>query len=177
MRKTILDTETTGLHPEHGHKIIEIAAIEMIDNELTGKEFHYYLDPQRPIDPGAAKIHGITDDMVKGKPVFKDINEELKEFVSGSQCIIHNAQFDTGFLDKECEIIEADWRIAKIADILCTLWASWNHDGVRYKKGYNLDSLSKKYDVKIERVNHGALLDANILAQVYLGLLKDGVVK
>jgi DNA polymerase-3 subunit epsilon len=185
MRQIFIDTETTGLDPKKGHRIIELAAVEMINRELTGNNFHVYINPARPIDPGAAAVHGITDEMVKDKPLFKDIIYDFINYLyeTGSrdisELIMHNAKFDIGHIDNEFDIYNKldsiPIRICKLKEgnlIKCTLQMAWAMDNVEFVKGYKLDQLMVKYGINIERKDHGALLDATILAHVYLAMTK-----
>jgi DNA polymerase III subunit epsilon len=169
MRQIVLDTETTGLSPQAGHRIIEIGAIELINRRFTGKQFHYYLHPDREIDYGAQKVHGITLDFLADKPRFPEISAALIEFIRGAELIIHNASFDIGFLNYELSRINKrlggidDY--AQVTDSL-TL-ARKKHPGQKN----SLDALAKRYQIThFERDLHGALLDAQILAQVYLAM-------
>ena len=168
MRQVILDTETTGLIPEEGHRIVEIGALEMIDRQLTGNHVHFYINPERLIEQGAIEIHGITDDFLIDKPFFKDIAAELVSFLEGAELIIHNASFDVGFLNHElrltCRSFKSLTHYCQI--IIDTLViARQKHPG----QHNNLDALCRRYCVNnANRDYHGALLDAKLLAQVYL---------
>lgn len=169
MRQIILDTETTGLEPSQGHRIIEIGCVELVDRRKTGNTFHYYLQPDRSIDPGAVEVHGITDEQLAGKPRFRDIVDEFMEFVRSAELVIHNAAFDTGFLNHELSLLGAERGvITDICSIACTLQLARSmHPGQKN----NLDSLCKRYNVdNSQRTHHGALLDAEILADVYLAM-------
>ena len=167
-RQIILDTETTGLDVTRNHKIIEIGCIELIDRKFTGKKFHQYLNPNREIDQGAISIHGITNEFLKDKPLFKDVKDDLLAFIDGSELILHNAPFDVGFLEHEYKkakqpVILSD--LCKIFDTL--LYARRLHPGQKN----NLDALCKRYNVdNSSRDFHGALLDARILSDVYLSM-------
>jgi DNA polymerase-3 subunit epsilon len=167
MRQIILDTETTGLEWEQGHRIIEIGCIELIGRRITKNRFHTFLNPGREIDFGALEVHGIQRESLLDKPEFADISGELMKFLSGSELIIHNAKFDIGFLNHELSLI--DGSIAEIQDV-CTVQdtlqlARQLHPGQRN----SLDALCKRYGVdNSHRVLHGAMLDAEILADVYL---------
>ena len=167
-RQIILDTETTGINPKEGHRIIEIGCVELIGRRLTGRHFHVYLQPDREIDEGAIAVHGITNDALKDKPRFKEVADEFFEFIKGAQLIIHNAAFDVGFINNEFALIKQDERadISEHCSILDTLMmARERHPGQRN----NLDALCKRYGVDNSgRDLHGALLDAEILADVYL---------
>ncbi len=167
MRQIILDTETTGLSPAEGHRIIEIGCIELIDRKRTGRHFHVYIQPQREVDPGAFAVHGISDKFLADKPLFAHISEDFLRYIDGAELVIHNAPFDIGFLDSEF----ARLNIGKIADrcaILDTLpLARKKHPGQQN----SLDALCRRYYVDLsERSLHGALLDAELLASVYLAM-------
>jgi len=169
MRQIVLDTETTGLDPSNGHRIIEIGCVELIDRRHTGNNYHCYINPEREIDDGAVAVHGITNDFLADKPFMRDVNDEFLEYVSGAELVIHNADFDTAFIDAEFSKLEGD--LGKIADhcqILDTLkMARELHPGQKN----NLDALCKRYFVdNSQRDLHGALLDARILADVYLAM-------
>jgi DNA polymerase-3 subunit epsilon len=167
MRQIVLDTETTGLTPEEGHRIIEIGCVEIINRTLTGNRFHAYLNPEREIDAGAAEVHGLTHEFLAHKPLFGDIADDLLTFIAGAELIIHNAPFDVAFLDHELGLLESGKgqlrEYCAITDTL--LLAKQKHPGQRN----SLDALCKRYGVdNSHRDLHGALLDAEILAQVYL---------
>ena len=167
MRQIILDTETTGLEPEHGHRVIEIGAVEMIDRRLTGQNFHVYLNPDREIDDGALEVHGISNDFLRDKPRFAEVAEDFLAFIDGGELLIHNAPFDVGFLDNELKLLGPPFMpIDGRFDIVDTLeLARELHPGQRN----SLDALCKRYEVdNSSRTLHGALLDAEILAEVYL---------
>ncbi len=166
-RQIVLDTETTGLDAKLGHRIIEIGCVELIDRKFTGKHFHQYVNPKRKVDPGAFKIHGISDDFLKDKPIFEDIVEDLLSFISGAELIIHNAPFDVGFINNELKLINSSVNsAADICSIIDSLKLARNmHPGQKN----SLDALCKRYLVdNSKRELHGALLDAEILADVYL---------
>lgn len=167
MRQVVLDTETTGLDPTEGHRIIEIGCVEVIGRRLTGNRFHVYLNPEREIDPGAVEVHGLSAEFLADKPRFADIAEDLLAYIKGAELIIHNAPFDIGFLNHELQLLPTS--LASVADyctVLDTLaLARKKHPGQRN----NLDALCKRYNVdNRHRELHGALLDAEILAEVYL---------
>lgn len=169
MRQIVLDTETTGLEPSEGHRIIEIGAVELLDRRLSGKNFHTYLNPQRDIEDGALEVHGITREFLADKPVFADIAEDLLDFVRDSEVLMHNAPFDLGFLDMELShLTECPGRLEDFVSVLDTLeLARELHPGQRN----SLDALCKRYEVDdSSRSLHGALLDAEILAEVYLAM-------
>ncbi len=168
MRSVVLDTETTGMPVGDGHRIIEIGCVELIGRRLTGRHYHVYLQPDREIDEGAIAVHGITNEFVQDKPRFREVADEFFEFIKGAQLIIHNAAFDVGFINNEFALIKQDERadISEHCSILDTLlMARERHPGQRN----NLDALCKRYGVDNSgRDLHGALLDAEILADVYL---------
>jgi len=170
MRQIILDTETTGLSPKAGHRIIEIGCVELINRRLTGNHFHYYLNPGRAIDPGAQAVHGITAEFLADKPRFKEIVSSLLEYVQDAQIIIHNADFDLGFLDHELSLCGKQYLDFEeyVSSVVCTLQMARNkHPGQKN----NLDVLCKRYQVdNTHRELHGALLDSEILAEVYLAM-------
>lgn len=168
MRQIILDTETTGLSTEAGHRIIEIGCLEMIDRRLTGNKFHEYINPEVKVEQGAVQVHGITNEFLKDKPLFKEIIQELIDFISGAELIIHNAEFDVGFLNHEFKLAKYTKKIEQLCRVIDTLTlARKKHPGQRN----SLDALCKRYNVDNSNRNlHGALLDAELLALVYLAL-------
>ncbi len=168
MRQVVLDTETTGLEPNLGHRIIEIGCIELIDRKFTGNNLHIYLNPERKIDDGAFRVHGISNEFLQDKPLFKDIANQFINFVYGAELIIHNAPFDVAFLNAELAGIKHKNLLEEFCDIVDTLvLAREKHPGQRN----NLDALCKRYNVNnSNRKLHGALLDAEILAFVYLAM-------
>jgi DNA polymerase-3 subunit epsilon len=169
MRQIVLDTETTGLEPEQDHRIIEIGCVEMVDRRLTGNNFHVYLQPDRVIDAGAIEVHGITNEFLEDKPRFADIVEDFLAYITGAELVIHNAPFDVGFMDHELTRMRAGMpAITEICSVLDTLvMARRKHPGKRN----NLDALCDRYAVdNSRRDKHGALLDAEILAEVYLAM-------
>lgn len=169
MRRIVLDTETTGLEPADGHRVIEIGAIEMVDRRLSGQHFHSYLNPQRDIEDGALEVHGITREFLLDKPLFADVAEDFLQFIRGAELIIHNAPFDLGFLDMELSLLpDCPGRIRDFCSVVDTLeLARELHPGQRN----NLDALCKRYEIdNSSRVLHGALRDAEILADVYLAM-------
>jgi DNA polymerase III subunit epsilon len=169
MRKIILDTETTGRAISEGHRIIEIGCLELIDRRLTQRYFHCYLNPDRDSDAGALAVHGLTRQFLQDKPAFSVIVEELIAFIKGAELIIHNASFDLAFLDHEIKLSKKNYKkISDYCQILDTLpLARQLHPGQRN----SLDALCKRYQVdNSKRERHGALLDAELLAQVYLAM-------
>jgi len=169
MRQIVLDTETTGLDPRDGHRLIEIGCVELVDRRLTRNNFHQYLQPDREIDAEAAEVHGITNAFLKDKPRFAEVAEAFLRYVTGTELIIHNAAFDVGFIDHELWLWRADGpKLADLCEVTDTLaMARRLHPGQRN----SLDALCKRYGVdNSHRDLHGALLDAEILADVYLGM-------
>jgi DNA polymerase III subunit epsilon len=166
MRQVVLDTETTGLEHSQGHRIIEIGCIEVLHRRITERSFHTYLNPERAIDEGAMRVHGITLEQLADKPRFADQADEFLEFVSGAELIIHNAPFDVGFLDAELTRARPGTKISDHCGVLDTLLlARRMHPGQRN----SLDALCQRYEVdNTGRQLHGALLDAELLADVYL---------
>jgi len=174
MRQIVFDTETTGLEPEQGHRIIEIGAIEIVNRRRTGRQFHRYLCPDREIDPGAVQVHGLTTEFLSGQPRFAEVFAELREFVAGAELIIHNAPFDVAFLDAEMRrlaeqgVLESALATRDVCSVLDTLaLARQMHPGQRN----SLDALCKRYSIdNSHRDLHGALLDADLLLEVYLAM-------
>jgi DNA polymerase III subunit epsilon len=167
MRQVVLDTETTGLDPAQGHRVIEIGCIEIENRRLTGRHFHCYLNPDREIDEGAVQVHGITSAFLADKPRFGQIANDFLQFVAGAELVIHNAPFDVGFLNSELRLIGNQYsKLEEYCSIVDTLtMARKKHPGQRN----SLDALCKRYEVdNSQRELHGALLDAEILADVYL---------
>lgn len=169
MRQIVLDTETTGLEPAQGHRIIEIGCVELSNRRLTGNTYHQYLQPDREIDQGAIEVHGITNEFLADKPRFEDVVEEFLGFLGDAELIIHNAPFDVGFINHELNRIRhpaAD--ISRCCRVIDTLALARDmHPGQRN----SLDALCKRYEIdNSQRELHGALLDAEILADVYLAM-------
>ncbi len=168
MRQIVLDTETTGLQPSLGHRIIEIGCVELLSRRVTGSTFHRYLNPERDIDLGAEAVHGLQREDLASQPRFAEVADDLLEFIGGSELIIHNAEFDIGFLDAELRRAGRAIAMSEFCRVLDTLvLAREMHPGQRN----NLDALCKRYNVDNSgRELHGALLDARILADVYLAM-------
>lgn len=166
MRQIVLDTETTGLEPGEGHRIIEIGCLELLDRRLSGRQFHRYINPDRPVESGALTVHGLSDEFLADKPRFEEVAEEFIEFVRGAELLIHNASFDVGFLDSELARLGDAPRLADLADVVDTLMLARElHPGQRN----SLDALCRRYEVdNSNRTLHGALLDSELLAEVYL---------
>ena len=166
-RIVVLDTETTGLSPREGHRIIEIGCVELINRRLTGKRFHAYLNPERTIDDGAIAVHGISNEFLDDKPLFRQISAEFIAFIQNAELVIHNAPFDVGFINNEFSLLEDDTKtLADFCLVFDTLvYARKKHPGQRN----SLDALCKRYGIdNSHRELHGALLDAEILAEVFL---------
>ena len=166
-RLIVLDTETTGIRPEEGHRIIEVGAVQILNREITNTEFHKYVQPNKPVGD-SVNIHGITDKFLINKPQFDKISNDLLSFIKGATLIIHNAPFDLGFLNNELKINGNDKKIEDICQIIDTLELSKEQ---RPGTMHNLDALCRRFGVDTSaRTRHGALLDAQILAQVYLAM-------
>lgn len=169
MRQIVLDTETTGLEVSQGHRIIEIGCVELENRRLTGNHYHQYINPQREVDQGAIEVHGITNEFLADKPLFGQIGAEFVDYVAGAELIIHNAPFDLGFLNAELKRMDRGHQdLETICTVVDTLvMARTRHPGQRN----NLDALCQRYQVdNSQRDLHGALLDAEILADVYLAM-------
>lgn len=169
MRQVVLDTETTGLEFTEGHRIIEIGCVELVNRRLTGNNFHAYINPQCSLDSQAQAVHGITQQFLADKPVFAEVAPLLWEYLQGAELIIHNATFDVGFLDHELSLLSAGYpRLAECYSIIDTLLLARElHPGQRN----SLDALCKRYHIdNSQRKLHGALLDATLLANVYLAM-------
>ncbi len=169
MRQIVLDTETTGLSTAQGHRIIEIGCLELLNRRLTGREFHCFLNPDRDIDAGAERIHGISRDDLETEPRFPEIVDDFLEFLGGAELIIHNAEFDVGFIEHELTLMQhAQPKITEHATVLDTLTLARKiHPGQRN----SLDALCKRYEVDASRRDvHGALIDSELLAHVYLAM-------
>lgn len=173
MRQLIVDTETTGLDPSFGHKIIEFAALEMIDRELTGNKLHLYINPQRKIDTEAIKIHGITDEQVENAPIFSQVAQNIVDFIADSELIIHNAKFDLNFLDYQLQqhgFNKTETYVKGVVDTLVI--ARQKYPGSKN----NLDALCDRFKInRISRDYHGALIDCKLLADVYLALTREQI--
>ena len=170
MRQIVLDTETTGLDPRQGHRIIEVACIELVNRRLTGRHLHKYTNPEREIDAGAQAVHGITLEFLADKPKFADIAEEFLEFINGAELIIHNAPFDIGFLNAELSRLDRVPVQTICSGITDTLkMAKELHPGKRN----SLDALCDRYEIdNSSRTLHGALLDTELLADVFLAMTR-----
>ena len=168
MRQIVLDTETTGLATSEGHRIIEIGGIELVNRRLTGRKYHQFVNPERDIDEGAERVHGISLSDLTDQPLFRDIAEDLLTFVDGAELVIHNAEFDVGFLEHELRLMKYPEALVDRVTVLDTLgMARELHPGQRN----SLDALCKRYEVDATgRDLHGALIDADLLARVYLAM-------
>lgn len=167
MRQIVLDTETTGLETSQDHRIIEIGCVEIIDRRITENHWHYYVNPDREIDAGAFEVHGISNEFLKDKPLFHQIADDLIDYINGAELVIHNAPFDVGFLDHELSRLDNEsCRVDQLCTVLDTLvMARQKHPGQKN----SLDALCRRYEIdNSQRSLHGALLDARILADVYL---------
>jgi DNA polymerase-3 subunit epsilon len=170
MRQIVLDTETTGLDPKQGHRIIEVAGVEFVNRRPTGRNIHFYLNPEREIDSGATDVHGFTWEMLRDKAKFADVVEEFLEFARGAQWIIHNAPFDVAFIDEELKRINLPSVASVAADVIDTLALAREHFP---GKKNNLDALCERFGVSnAHRTLHGAMLDAQLLAEVYLAMTR-----
>lgn len=170
MRQVVLDTETTGLSPENGDRILEIGCVELVNRKLTGNNLHYYINPERDSHEEALKVHGISNEFLKDKPKFAQIAEELLNYLSGAEVIIHNAPFDIGFLNKELERLSKPSMSAWVSGVIDTLsMAKEIYPGKRN----SLDALCDRLEVdNSDRTLHGALLDAELLADVYINMTR-----
>lgn len=167
MRKIVLDTETTGLDPAQGHRIIEVGALEVVNRQLSGRNFHVYLNPDREIDAGAIAVHGLTNEFLADKPRFADVADDLAAFIEDAELVIHNAPFDMGFLNAELGLLGRPKLSQSVLDTL--KMAKDLHPGQKN----NLDALCRRYEVDNSgRSYHGALLDAQLLAEVYLAMTR-----
>jgi DNA polymerase-3 subunit epsilon len=170
MRCIIIDTETTGLDPKLGHRVIEIAAVEVVDRRLTGRSVHFYVNPEREIDAGATDVHGLTWEALRDKPRFGDVAREFIDFAAGARWIIHNAPFDLAFLDEELKRLELPATASICAEVIDTLALA--REQFPGKKN-SLDALCERFAVAdAQRRLHGALLDARLLAEVYLAMTR-----
>lgn len=170
MRQIVLDTETTGLDPQQGHRVIEIGAVEILNRKVSGQTFHVYLNPDREVDAGAMEVHGLSNEFLADKPRFEDVQADFLAFIADSELIIHNAPFDVGFLNSELSRRGAGLLKTYCGGVLDTLKMARNlHPGQKN----NLDALCRRYEVDNSgRAYHGALLDAELLAEVYLGMTR-----
>ncbi len=167
MRQIVLDTETTGIEISQGNRILEIGCVEMINRRITGNNFHVYINPERASEEGALQVHGITEEFLADKPLFSEIADEFIQFIDGAQLIIHNAPFDVGFINHEFKLLNSD--IGTVADY-CTVLDTLEMAKKKFPgQKNNLDALCRRYEIdNSKRTLHGALLDSEILADVYL---------
>lgn len=173
MRQILLDTETTGLLPSEGHRVIEIAALELVERQLTGVTYHQYLNPERPVDPGARAVHGLDEAFLADKPRFAEIVKDFMDFISGAELIIHNAAFDVGFLNHELNLLSPPWgALERYCQIFDTLTLARRQFPGKHN---SLDALCERYhiDHSARAHQHGALLDAQLLAQIYLAMTAE----
>jgi DNA polymerase-3 subunit epsilon len=170
MRQVILDTETTGLEPAQGHRVLELAAVEVCNRKLSGNRFHRYLNPERESDPGALQVHGLTSDFLADKPKFAQVAGEFLDFIEGAELVIHNAPFDVAFLNAELARLQRGPIAQHCSGVVDTLsLAKELHPGKRN----NLNALCERYGIdNSKRTLHGALLDAELLAEVYLAMTR-----
>jgi DNA polymerase-3 subunit epsilon len=170
MRQIILDTETTGLEAELGHRVIEIAGVEMVNRRFTGNNFHRYFNPERDSDPGALQVHGLTTEFLSDKPKFRDVAAEFLDYVNGAELVIHNSAFDVAFLNRELSLADLKPITDYCASVVDTLRLARDlHPGKRN----NLDALCDRYQIdNSARTMHGAQLDARLLAEVYLSMTR-----
>ena len=170
MRHIILDTETTGLNPMTGDRIVEIGCVEMVNRRLTGNHLHYYINPERDVPESAVNVHGLTAEFLSDKPLFSSIADEIMSFVKDAEVVIHNAPFDLGFLDMEFKLLKKPIFSKQIKRVIDTLAeARQMFPGKRN----NLDALCERFDIRNNhRTFHGALLDAELLAEVYLSMTR-----
>ena len=170
MRQIVLDTETTGLDPKQGHRIIELAGLEVVNRRVTGRTLHFYVDPEREIDAGASVVHGMTWDDLRGKPKFRDVAADFLEFARGAEWIIHNAPFDLAFLDAELDGVGLPSCAGFAAKVIDTLALA--REAFPGKRN-SLDALCERFGIdNAHRSLHGALLDAELLAEVYLAMTR-----
>lgn len=170
MRQIFLDTETTGLYPDQGHRIIEIAAVEIFNRRATQRHFHVYINPEREIDPGAQEVHGISLEFLQDKPLFANVAEDFIAFIRGAELIIHNAPFDLGFLNMELAKLNQDKLETHVSGIIDTLKMAKE---MRPGQRNNLDALCRHFGIdNSQRTLHGALLDAELLAEVYIAMTR-----
>src|SRR5512134_211408 len=170
MRQIVLDTETTGLEPELGHRIIEIAGIELVNRRFTGKDFHRYLNPERESEAGALEVHGLSTEFLSDKPKFREVAAEFLDYIGGAELVIHNSAFDVAFLNRELDLADLKPVTEYCGSVVDTLRMARDlHPGKRN----GLDALCERYQIdNSARTLHGALLDARLLAEVYLSMTR-----
>jgi DNA polymerase III subunit epsilon len=170
MRQIVLDTETTGINPKQGNRIIEIGCVELFERKLTGNNFHRYINPERDSEEGALAVHGLTTEFLRDKPRFHEVVEELREYIQGAEVIIHNAPFDLGFLNHEFNLLKLPTFDSHISGVIDTLVQAKE---MRPGKRNSLDALCEHFGISnAHRKLHGALLDAELLADVYLAMTR-----
>lgn len=170
MRQIFLDTETTGLYPAQGHRIIEVAAVEVVNRRRTAQHLHFYINPERDIDQGAQEVHGISLEFLQDKPLFAEVAQELIAFIADAELIMHNAPFDEGFLDMEFGLLDLQPTKSVVARVTDTLKMAKE---MRPGQRNNLDALCKHFGIdNSRRTLHGALLDAELLAEVYMAMTR-----
>ncbi len=172
-RLIILDTETTGINPREGHRIVEIGCVEMINRQFTGRSYHVYINPLMEMDQEVINIHGLTNDFLRDKPVFSQVVEEFIDFIRGAELVIHNAKFDVGFMDHEFSMVRGKGVLPKTYDI-CTVTDTLKVSKDEFGSPKTLDYLAKFYQVDklVDRTYHGALIDAQLLAFVYIEMTR-----
>jgi len=170
MRQIVLDTETTGLEPELGHRVIELAGVELVNRRFTGNDFHRYLNPERESEAGALEVHGLTREFLSDKPKFRDVAAEFLDYIGGAELVIHNSAFDIAFLNRELDLADLKPVTVYCASVVDTLRMARDlHPGKRN----GLDALCERYQIdNSARTLHGALLDARLLAEVYLAMTR-----
>lgn len=170
-RQVFIDTETTGLSPKQGHRLVELAVVEAVDGQLTGREFHSHFDPKRSIDPYAERVHGLSYEFLSGKPLFADVAGEFLDFIQNAELLMHNAPFDKGFVDAELALAGIPRSLSDIGTVICTAQlARKRFPG----SSVTLDALIERAELGIKRQQHSALGDARLLAEIYFHLLRDG---
>jgi DNA polymerase-3 subunit epsilon len=171
VRQIVLDTETTGIDPKQGHRIVEIGCVELINRQFTGKHFHVYINPQREMEQEVIDVHGLTNEFLADKPLFADIVDEFIRFIQGAELIIHNARFDVGFMDHEFSLVN---RQLPVTTDICTVTDTLQLAKDEFGSPKTLDYLAKFYKVDnlVDRTYHGALIDAQLLAFVYIEMTR-----
>ena len=172
-RLIILDTETTGLNPREGHRIVEIGCVEMINRQFTGRSYHVYINPQMEMEQEVINVHGLTNDFLRDKPVFSQVVNDFIEFIRGAELVIHNAKFDVGFMDHEFAMVRGQGQLPKTYD-MCTVTDTLKVAKDEFGSPKTLDYLARYYQVDklVDRTYHGALIDAQLLAFVYIEMTR-----
>lgn len=170
-RLVILDTETTGINPREGHRIVEVGCVEMINRQLTGRTYHAYINPQFEMEQEVIDVHGLTNEFLRDKPLFADIAQDFIDFIKGAELVIHNAKFDVGFMDHEFKMVKRD---LPLTEDICTITDTLHVSKDEFGSPKTLDYLAKFYRVDglIDRTYHGALIDAQLLAFVYIEMTR-----